>query len=231
LPAATSWGRPFQGCRFGTQRGSYDHLPWPLSSRSVGMLCAGCSQSASGTKCFGRTDIRSPPSLTGPKASERLCLPGLGVGLAPIKCLERRPRLSGMAADNQEPKTSIPFRKAQRARMRAAIQQRNSPALWVARLTPRPFCASFSKDRRRWWIVWTLLFSTAINYVNRQTLSVLAPVISNQFHLTHTQLSNIFGAFQFAYAGAWLIGGIFLDVAGTRLGLSSRWSGGPLSVC
>ena len=104
--------------------------------------------------------------------------------------------------------------------MRAAIQQRNSPALWVARLTPRPFCASFSKDRRRWWIVWTLLFSTAINYVNRQTLSVLAPVISNQFHLTHTQLSNIFGAFQFAYAGAWLVGGIFLDVAGTRLGLS-----------
>ena len=38
--------------------------------------------------------------------------------------------------------------------------------------------------------------------------------------MTHTQLSNIFGAFQFAYAGAWLVGGIFLDVAGTRLGLS-----------
>jgi anti-sigma factor RsiW len=35
--------------------------------------------------------------------------------------------------------------RAQRARMRAAIQQRNSPALWVARLTPHPFCASFSR--------------------------------------------------------------------------------------
>ena len=73
---------------------------------------------------------------------------------------------------------------------------------------------------RRWWIVWTLFFSTAINYINRQTLSVLAPVISKEFHLTHSELSNIFGAFQFAYAGTWLLGGIFLDIVGTRLGLT-----------
>jgi ACS family hexuronate transporter-like MFS transporter len=75
-------------------------------------------------------------------------------------------------------------------------------------------------SRRRWWIVWTLFFSTAINYVNRQTLSVLAPLISREFHLNHSQLSNIFGAFQFAYAGTWLLGGIFLDIVGTRVGLS-----------
>jgi MFS transporter, ACS family, aldohexuronate transporter len=74
--------------------------------------------------------------------------------------------------------------------------------------------------KRRWWIVWTLFFSTAINYINRQTLSVLAPVISKEFHLNHSQLSNVFGVFQFAYAGTWLIGGIFLDIVGTRLGLS-----------
>ena len=80
--------------------------------------------------------------------------------------------------------------------------------------------APFRRDRRRWWIVWTLLFSTAINYINRQTLSVLAPVISKQFHLSHSELSSIFGAFQFAYAGTWLVGGIFLDIVGTRLGLS-----------
>ncbi len=78
----------------------------------------------------------------------------------------------------------------------------------------------FGKERRRWWIVWTLFGSTAINYINRQTLSVLAPVISQQFHLNHAQLSNIFGAFQFAYAATWLLGGIFLDIVGTRLGLS-----------
>jgi ACS family hexuronate transporter-like MFS transporter len=75
-------------------------------------------------------------------------------------------------------------------------------------------------SRRRWWIVWTLFFSTAINYINRQTLSVLAPVIAREFHLNHSQLSNVFGAFQFAYAGTWLLGGIVLDTIGTRLGLS-----------
>jgi ACS family hexuronate transporter-like MFS transporter len=76
------------------------------------------------------------------------------------------------------------------------------------------------KDRKRWWIIWTLLCSTAINYINRQTLSVLAPVITKQFHLNHSQLSNIFSAFQFSYAITWLVGGIFLDIVGTRLGLS-----------
>ena len=80
--------------------------------------------------------------------------------------------------------------------------------------------APFRKGRRRWWIVWTLLCSTAINYINRQTLSVLAPVIAKEFHLSHAGLSNIFGAFQFAYAGTWLAGGILLDIVGTRLGLS-----------
>lgn len=75
-------------------------------------------------------------------------------------------------------------------------------------------------DRRRWWIVWTLFCSTAINYINRQTLSVLAPVITQEFHLSHAQLSNIFGAFQVAYAATWLLGGIFLDIVGTRIGLT-----------
>lgn len=80
--------------------------------------------------------------------------------------------------------------------------------------------AGATRERRRWWIVWTLFFSTAINYVNRQTLSVLAPVITKEFHLSHAGLSDIFGAFQIAYAGMWLLGGIFLDVVGTRVGLS-----------
>lgn len=72
----------------------------------------------------------------------------------------------------------------------------------------------------RWWIVWTLFFSTVINYINRQTFSVLAPVITQEFHLSHTDLSRIFSSFQIAYAGMWLIGGVLLDIIGTRLGLA-----------
>jgi ACS family hexuronate transporter-like MFS transporter len=74
--------------------------------------------------------------------------------------------------------------------------------------------------QRRWVIVWCLFLSTVINYVNRQTLSVLAPVITKEFALSHTQLSQIFGAFQISYAGTWLLGGVFLDLVGTRIGLS-----------
>jgi ACS family hexuronate transporter-like MFS transporter len=76
------------------------------------------------------------------------------------------------------------------------------------------------KKRLRWWIAWTLFFSTVINYINRQTLSVLAPVISQQFHLNHSQLSWVFSCFQLSYAGMWLIGGVLLDIIGTRLGLA-----------
>jgi ACS family hexuronate transporter-like MFS transporter len=74
--------------------------------------------------------------------------------------------------------------------------------------------------RIRWWIVWTLFGSTVINYLSRQTFSVLAPLITAQFHLTHTQLGRIFSAFQVSYAVTWLLGGIFLDVVGTRIGLA-----------
>jgi len=74
--------------------------------------------------------------------------------------------------------------------------------------------------RVRWWIVWTLFFSTVTNYISRQTFSVLAPLISAQYHLTHTDLAKILGAFQLSYAVTWLLGGIFLDAVGTRLGLA-----------
>src|ERR1700691_1421934 len=74
--------------------------------------------------------------------------------------------------------------------------------------------------RVRWWIVWTLFFSTVTNYISRQTFSVLAPLITAQYHLTHTDLSKILGAFQISYALTWLLGGIFLDAVGTRLGLA-----------
>ena len=77
-----------------------------------------------------------------------------------------------------------------------------------------------ARGRVRWWIVWTLFFSTATNYISRQTFSVLAPVITAQYHLSHTDLAKILGAFQISYAATWLLGGIFLDAVGTRIGLA-----------
>jgi len=77
-----------------------------------------------------------------------------------------------------------------------------------------------ASKRIRWWIVWALFGSTVINYISRQTFSVLAPVITQELHFSHTDLSRIFSAFQISYAGMWLIGGVLLDIVGTRLGLA-----------
>jgi ACS family hexuronate transporter-like MFS transporter len=41
-----------------------------------------------------------------------------------------------------------------------------------------------------------------------------------QFHLSHTDLAKILGAFQISYALTWLLGGIFLDAVGARIGLA-----------
>lgn len=74
--------------------------------------------------------------------------------------------------------------------------------------------------RVRWLIVWSLFFSTVTNYISRQSFSVLSPMITSQYHMTHADLGRILGAFQISYALTWLLGGIFLDAVGTRIGLA-----------
>lgn len=74
--------------------------------------------------------------------------------------------------------------------------------------------------RVRWWIAWTLFFSTVTNYISRQTFSVLSPVIAREFHFTHTDLAKIFSTFQISYALTWLLGGILIDAIGVQLGLA-----------
>ncbi len=74
--------------------------------------------------------------------------------------------------------------------------------------------------KTRWWIVWTLFFSTVTNYISRQSFSVLSPMITAQYHLTHTDLAKILGSFQISYAITWLVGGIILDAVGSRMGLA-----------
>jgi ACS family hexuronate transporter-like MFS transporter len=74
--------------------------------------------------------------------------------------------------------------------------------------------------RVRWGIVWTLFLSTVINYISRQSFSVMSPVITAQYHWNHADLALIISAFQVAYAITWLLGGIFLDTVGTRIGLA-----------
>lgn len=71
-----------------------------------------------------------------------------------------------------------------------------------------------------------LVFSaTAINYLDRQTLSVVAPVLITQFHMTNVAYSRVIFAFMLAYTIMNAVSGPLIDRLGTRLGyaLTTAW--------
>ena len=72
----------------------------------------------------------------------------------------------------------------------------------------------------RWWIGAVLFASTAINYVDRQTLSLLAPYLKQNYHWTNTDYANIIIAFRVAYSIGQTVCGRLMDRLGTKRGLS-----------
>ena len=72
----------------------------------------------------------------------------------------------------------------------------------------------------RWWIGGLLFASTIINYVDRQTLSLLAPFLKQDFHWTNTDYANILIGFRIAYSIGQTVFGRVVDRVGTRRGLS-----------
>ena len=72
----------------------------------------------------------------------------------------------------------------------------------------------------RWWIGGLLFASTVINYIDRQTLSVLAPFLKQEYHWTNTDFATILIAFRIAYTIGQGVSGRLIDRLGTRRGLS-----------
>lgn len=90
----------------------------------------------------------------------------------------------------------------------------------------RPTRSSWLLSHRS--IVLILLFSvTAINYLDRQTLSVIAPILHNQISLSTTGYSHIVFMFLLGYTIGQSLDGKFIDKVGTYLGMSycvALWS-------
>jgi ACS family hexuronate transporter-like MFS transporter len=74
--------------------------------------------------------------------------------------------------------------------------------------------------RVRWGILALLFSVTVINFVDRQTLSVLAPIIRDTFHLSNTQYGTIVSWFQFGMVVGEFPMGWLMDRAGVRVGLA-----------
>lgn len=72
----------------------------------------------------------------------------------------------------------------------------------------------------RWWIGGLLFASTVINYLDRQTLSVLAPYLKQEYRWSNEQFALIVISFRVAYSVGQTISGKFIDRVGTRRGLT-----------
>jgi ACS family hexuronate transporter-like MFS transporter len=72
----------------------------------------------------------------------------------------------------------------------------------------------------RWVMLGMTFFATVINYLDRQTLSVMAPVLLDRFHISAGTYSQIIFAFMLAYTIMNGISGPLLDRLGSRLGYS-----------
>jgi len=73
-------------------------------------------------------------------------------------------------------------------------------------------------SKYRWGMICLVFLATVINYLNRQTLSVVAPVITEQFHMNNVAYSRVVFAFMLAYTVMNGVSGPMIDRLGTRTG-------------
>lgn len=73
-------------------------------------------------------------------------------------------------------------------------------------------------ENYRWRIVALLFFATTINYIDRQVIGILKPIIAEDLGWTEAGYGYIVSAFQFAYAIGLVLSGWFLDRIGTKTG-------------
>ena len=77
--------------------------------------------------------------------------------------------------------------------------------------------------RYRWWLGGLLLACSVLNYIDRMAISIVAPLIRDEFHLSNADYSLITGTFLLTYGIFYVVGGLIMD----RIG---PWIGIPVSV-
>jgi ACS family hexuronate transporter-like MFS transporter len=79
----------------------------------------------------------------------------------------------------------------------------------------------------RWWMVSLVAAGLVINYLARNTLSVAAPTLMKDLHITTEQYSHVVVAWQLCYAFMQPVAGYVLDTVGTKVGFAAfalAWS-------
>src|SRR5690606_4797781 len=70
----------------------------------------------------------------------------------------------------------------------------------------------------RWFVVALLLIATTINYIDRQVIGLMKPILEKEFDWSETDFSRIVMAFSAAYALGLLTMGRLIDKTGTKTG-------------
>lgn len=88
-------------------------------------------------------------------------------------------------------------------------------------ITPHPQPIRKSPIRNlRWWIGGMLFASTVINYIDRQTLSALAPFLKTEYGWRNEDYALIVISFRVAYSIGQTVLGRLMDKIGTRTGIT-----------
>jgi ACS family hexuronate transporter-like MFS transporter len=85
----------------------------------------------------------------------------------------------------------------------------------------------------RWAAVSVFIFSSTLNYLDRQILNVLAPLVMSQMHFNQTGFGFLISTFSIAYAASSLFTGWMLDRFGVNRGTCAAvtwWSLSALST-
>jgi len=77
-----------------------------------------------------------------------------------------------------------------------------------------------SSNPFRWVVLGVFVLSSAINYLDRQTLATLAPLVRTEFRLSHAQYGLIVSVFSIAYAACAPFAGMLIDRIGLNRAIS-----------
>jgi len=83
------------------------------------------------------------------------------------------------------------------------------------------------RENMRWKIAFLLALASALNYIDRNTLAILAVTIQSELNWTDADYANITAVFVFSYTIMYVISGQIVDRIGTRKGFAysvGSWS-------
>jgi ACS family hexuronate transporter-like MFS transporter len=89
-----------------------------------------------------------------------------------------------------------------------------TPAPLSSEMAPRPR----TLRNLRWYVCGLLFWATTVNYIDRQVIGILKPVLSRELGWNEADYGWVVFAFQCAYAVMMPVAGRFLDWLGTRVG-------------